>query len=175
MELALHFSAVNKFEFVPLATAVDFEQQPGGQGVHNAHAHTVETTRHFVALAAELAASVQHGEHYFSSAFALMWARWVGVNRNTAAVVFYPATTVGLDDDVDAGTKTCHCFVNSVVDHFPDEVVQASQTRGTDVHTRAFADGVEAFQDLNVFCAVVSSGLFCRTFLFCAGHGSTSM
>jgi hypothetical protein len=41
-------------------------------------------------------------------------------------------------------------FVDGVVDHFVDEVVETGRRGGADVHTGAFPDGFESFEDLDI-------------------------
>ena len=45
-------------------------------------------------------------------------------------------------------------FVDGVVDDFPDEVVQALAVHAADVHRRPLADGLQAFEDGDVFGGV---------------------
>ena len=73
------------------------------------------------------------------------------------AVVFDPTATVGLEHDVDPFAVARHRLVDGVVDDLPDEVVQPGQAGRTDVHPRPFADGIEAFEDLDVLGAVVAA------------------
>ena len=61
---------------------------------------------------------------------------------------------VGQQGDVDAVGVAGHGLVDGVVDHLVDEVVQARRTGRADVHARALADGLEAFEDGDVLRAV---------------------
>ena len=124
--------------------------------VDDADADAVQTARHLVARAAELAAGVQHGEHHLDGALALVRAARVGVDGDATAVVVDPAATVGLQRDVDAGAVPGHRLVDRVVDHLPDQVVQSGETGGPDVHAGALAHGIEPFEDLDVLRVVVS-------------------
>jgi hypothetical protein len=85
---------------------------------------------------------VQHGENNFGRALALVWARWVWINGNTAAIVVDAATAVSQQGDSDAIAEPCHCFVDSVVYDLPNEVMQASEACGPDIHTGAFTNWV---------------------------------
>jgi hypothetical protein len=102
----------------------------------------VQTARDLVALATELATGVQHGENYFGCAFALVGTRWVGVNRNTTAIVFYSAAAIGQQSDGNAVAKAGHRLVDRVVNDLPNEVVKASEASGPDIHTGTFTNGV---------------------------------
>ena len=47
-----------------------------------------------------------------------------------------------------------HRLVDGVVEDLPDEVVQPDGADAADVHAGALADGLEAFEDGDVFCGV---------------------
>ena len=119
----------------------------------------METAGDLVALATELAAGVQHREHHLGGALALVWARRVRIDRETATVIVDAAAAIGQQRDVDPRGEARHRLVDRVVDDLPDEGVQTGQTGGPDVHARAFPDGVETLQHLDVFGAVTSAGL----------------
>ena len=151
-------AAVAELLLVALAVAIDLESDALRQRVHDRHTHAVESTGHLVALATELAAGVQHGEHHFSGALALVRTGRIRVDRDTAPVVVDTATAVGGERDSDPSAETGHGLVDRVVDDFPDEVVQTSQTGGTDVHTGPLADRVETLENLDVLGAVIGRG-----------------
>jgi hypothetical protein len=48
---------------------------------------------------------------------------------------------------MDSVAITREGFIDGVVDDFVDQVVEAAFSGGADIHSRAFADGVEAFKD----------------------------
>jgi hypothetical protein len=55
-----------------------------------------------------------------------------------------------VDGDVDVVAVAGQRFVDGVVHHFEDQVVQAGAVRGVaNVHARALAHGFQAFQDLD--------------------------
>ena len=135
-----------------MAVLVHLEVEPARQRVHHRHADAVQTARHLVAAAAELAARVQHGERDLCARLALVLG--VRIGRDPAAVVGDTHRAVGEDRDVDAGALTRHRLVDRVVEQLPDEVVEAGRTRGSDVHAGSFADGIEALQDLDALGVV---------------------
>ena len=45
-------------------------------------------------------------------------------------------------------------FVDRVIDHFIDQVVQRFEVGAAHVHAGAAADGFQAFQDLDIFCGI---------------------
>ena len=74
---------------------------------------------------------------------------------DAAAVVDDGDRVVGVDGDDDAGAVAGERFVDGVVDHLVDEVVEAARAGGADVHAGPFADRLEAFEDLDILGVVV--------------------
>ena len=73
----------------------------------------------------------------------------VGVVLGTVVGVSVPVgTSVGVPVEI---------LIDGIVDDFPDEVMQPLAIDAADVHRRAFAHGIEAFEDINVSGAVVGS------------------
>src|SRR5690606_9997542 len=69
---------------------------------------------------------------------------------NATAVVGHADGVVGVDGDDDVVAVAGQGFVDGVVDHLDDEVVQARAIGGVaDVHARALAHGLQAFEDLD--------------------------
>src|SRR5258707_8025911 len=54
-----------------------------------------------------------------------------------------------MDDDQDAVADTGHSFVDAVIYHLLDEMMQATNVGAADVHAGALADRLQAFQNLN--------------------------
>ena len=176
LHLALRLAALGVLLAVALAVAVDLDEQPLGQRVDDADADAVQAAGHLVAVAAELAAGVQHGEHDLGRALALVRAGRVRVDRDAAAVVVDAAAAVGEQRDADARAVAGHRLVDGVVDDLPDEVVEAGQTGRADVHARALAHRIEALEDLDVLGAVLAGGARWtrRRSLRCViGHGGS--
>jgi hypothetical protein len=116
----------------------------------------VETSRDLVAITAELASGMEDGEHDLGCALALVATGRVRIDRDPAPVVLDAAAAVGEHRDDDAVGEAGHRLVDGVVDDFPDEMVEAGQPGGADVHARAFAHRVEAFEHLDVLGAIVA-------------------
>ena len=144
---------------VALAVLVDLDDQPLAERVDHADTDTVQTTGDLVAVAAELAAGVQHGEHDLGCVLALVRTRGVRIDRNAAPVVVDADAAIGQQRDGDARAEARHRLVDSVVDDLPNQVVEARQTGGSDVHSWPFSDRVETLQNLDVFCPVVGRWL----------------
>ncbi len=92
-EFSLGLAAVFEDEFVVVAVAIDFEQQFGREGVHDRDPHAVESARDLVAIAAELAAGVEHGEGDFGGGLPLVLGMLI--NGDAPSVVNDAATSVG--------------------------------------------------------------------------------
>ena len=157
--LPLRLATLGVLLLVSLAVAVHREQQALAERVDDADAHAVQAAGHLVALAAELAAGVQHGEHDLRRALALVRTGRVGVHRDAAAVVVHAAATVGQHGDRDGGGEARHGLVHRVVHDLPDEVVEAGEAGGTDIHARSFADRIQPLEHLDVLGAVVGARL----------------
>jgi hypothetical protein len=63
-----------------------------------------------------------------------------------------------VERDGDVVGVAVEVLVNGVVDDLPDEVVQALAVHAADVHRRAFADRLEAFEDGDVFGGIAGNG-----------------
>ena len=129
--------------------------EPLAERVDHADTHAVQTARDLVALAAELAAGVQHGEDDLGRTLALVRAGGIRIDRDAAPVVVDADAAVGQQGDPDARAVARHRLVDSVVDDLPDEVVKTGQTGGSDVHAGPLADGVETLEHLDVLGAVI--------------------
>ena len=106
----------------------------------------MEAARNLVAVVVELAAGVKHRQHDFGRRLA---AR-VLIDRNAAAVVDDGDRTVDVNRDVDLVAEARQRLVDRVVDDFVDEMVQAGRPGRADVHRRPLADGLEAFENLDL-------------------------
>src|SRR6185369_3162361 len=135
------------------AVALDGCHELSRQRVHDARAHAVETSGRLVVALLELTAGMEHGEDHFERA---LLGRGMFVDRNPTSVIGNrnrAAVLVQRHDDVRG--VAVHRLVDRVVEHFPDEVVQPSRADATDVHTGAFTNRLETFENGDVFCGVV--------------------
>ena len=128
---------------VGLAAAVHLDVQAGGQGVDHRGADAVQAAGGGVGAAAELAAGVQLGEDHLDAG---QPGFRFDVHGDAAAVVVDLHGVVGVQDDLDVVAEAGEGLVDGVVDDFPEAVHEAAGVRGADVHARALADGLEAFQ-----------------------------
>ena len=153
-EFAFRLAAVDELLAIPRATAIDFGDHALGERVHHAHTYAVQTTGNLVAISAELAARVQHGEHDFECTLAFVWTARIRIYGDSTAVVADRTATVVLQGDRDLVAEACHGLVDGVVDDFPDQVMESGEARRADVHARTLANRVESLEDLDVLCAI---------------------
>ena len=127
-----------------IAVAADLDRQPLRKGVDHRKADAVQAAGDLVALAAELAAGVQHGQHDLRRRLLVFGVHGHG---DAAAVVDDGDGIVGVDDDVDLGAETAgQRLVDRVVDHLVDQMMQTPRAGGADVHARPFADRLKALR-----------------------------
>ena len=136
----------------PAAVALDLELEPARQRVHDRDADAVQAAGDLVALAAELAARVEHREHDLGRR--LVGILGVRIDRNAAAVVDDATPAVGQQRDVDTRRVARQRLVDGVVDDLVDEVVQTRRTGRTDVHTGALAHRLKTLENGYVLGAV---------------------
>ncbi len=154
-DAVLH-EAARKINLVHLAFAAHREAQPDRERVHAAHAHAVQAARDLVAVLVELAAGVQLGQRDLGRrALGLVLVVHLHAGGDAAAVVGDADRVVAVDGDDDVVAVAGQRFVDRVVDHLEHQVVQAGAVgRVADVHARAFAHRLQAFQDLDRALAV---------------------
>ena len=149
-----HFAAV-KLHLEDTTVAFDGSDELFRKGVYYRHTYTVKTTGYFICCVIKFSAGVKDGKNNFEGWDLFLW---VNFHRDTTAVVLYRYRVVGMNRNSNLGTKTCHRFVNRVINNFPDKVVKTSCRGGTYVHTRAFTNWIEAFKNFN-FISTVGIGL----------------
>ena len=128
-----------------LSVPQHFDPHRLGERVYDAHADAVEAAGDLVAAAAELPAGVEDGHDDLQGAL----PGGVLVDRDAAAVVDDLQLPVGVDGDVNAGGDVRHRLVDAVVDHLPDELVEATRIGRADVHAGPLADRLQALEDLD--------------------------
>ena len=148
-------AAVGELDSVVAAVLVDLDNTPCGQGVHDRNTDAMQSAGHLVAGTAELSAGVQHRERDLDSRHPLHLRVGMGIDRDATAVVGDPTAAVREQHDVDLRAVARHGLVDGVVDNLIDAMVQASRAGGADVHARALADRLQAFENGNVLRAVV--------------------
>ncbi len=144
-------------ELLPIerAVAADFGHEPFREGVDDGDPDAVEPTRDLVAVTAELASGMELRQHDGECGKSLLLDQ---VDRNPTSGVDDSDRVVGMNRDVDEVVPAGERLVDSVVDHFVDEVMQPPGTGRPDVHTGPQPHRFEAFQDRDVLCGVIRLG-----------------
>ena len=138
-----------------VAVAPDFDFELLAERVDAADAHAVQSAGDFVGGGVEFAAGVQLGEHHLHGGHLLAVGQVHHVHGNAAAVVDDGDGVVDVDDDVDFLGVAGQGLVDGVVDDFVDQMMQSHLAGRADVHGRAQAHRLKAFQDFDVFAGVV--------------------
>src|SRR6185437_5601763 len=115
-------------------------------------ADAVQAARHLVGVLVEFSAGVQLGHDDLGrrNAFA-----FVDAGRDAAAVIDHGAGAVRIERYRNFGGVAGEGFVDRIVHHLVDHVVQAGTVVGVaDIHARSLAHGIEAFEDLDRFGTV---------------------
>ena len=69
--------------------------------------------------------------------------------RDSSSVVLDGDVVALFNEDFDVVAESGHGLVDGVVDNLVDQVVQAYDAGGTDVHSGPFADSIQTFEDLD--------------------------
>ena len=138
---------------VDLAVACDFGAEHVAEGVDAADAYAVQAAGHLVRAFVELASGMEHGEHDLQGRLVQLG---VHVDGDAAAVVDHAYGVVLEYGDVDVAGVAGQGLVDGVVHHLVDQVVQAARARVADVHRRALAHGLQAFEHLDVVGRVMA-------------------
>ena len=112
----------------------------------------MQAAGHLVALAAELAAGVQHRQaHLHRGAVHL----GMDAHRKAAAVVLHRHRAVQVQRDLDVVAEARQRLVDGVVHDLIHQVVQAQFVRGADVHARPAAHRLQALEHLYLALVIV--------------------
>src|SRR5215469_9733022 len=129
---------------IDLAAAMDLGFKLFAQRVDDRGAHAVQTARHLVNAAIELAARVQNRVHDFQCRALL---RRMHIDGDAAAVIFNRDPIVAMNDDVDFIAEAGQCLVHRVVDDFNHQVMESALGGIADIHARTLAYRFEPLQD----------------------------
>ncbi|CAB4912004.1 unannotated protein [freshwater metagenome] len=136
---------------VAVTVTRDLQFDLGRECVHDGDTDAVQTAGDGVGVGVELATGVQLGHDDLDGGN----TGGVHGDGDAAAVVLDLDAAVFVDGDVDGGGVAGHGLVDGVVDDLPDQVVQASFTGGTDVHTGPLTDCFQALEDRDGRSAVI--------------------
>ena len=116
------------------------------QGVHSRNSYAVQPSGETIARAVvELSACVQRREDHFHCGLSVLFQH---VGGYASAVVGDFARAVAVESHIYAVAVAHRGFVHSIVDHFPDQLMQTCRAGVADVHSGAFADRLQPFQNL---------------------------
>ena len=149
-----------EFKEMLFAIAADGQAQKLGQGVDARNSHAMQTAGHLVRILVELATGMQHAHDDFGGgAFRLMLVIHLDPDRNAATVVGDGDGIIRVNGHGYVIAITGEGFVNRVVHHLEDHVVQTRAVGGiADVHAGALAYGFQAFELLNGRFVVAAVG-----------------
>ena len=82
--------------------------------------------------------------------------RRMDADRDAAPVIHHGDAAVGMDGDLDPVADARQGFVDGVIDHFVDEVMQGLDVRAAHIHAGAAPYGLQAFEYLDIFCFITS-------------------
>jgi hypothetical protein len=131
----------------------------------------MKTTGDLVGVFVEFTSCMQDGHNHFESGFAFFV---VHAGGDTATIVLNADGVVFVNGDLNMFAVSGKGFIDRVVYHFIDEVMESFHADVTNVHGGPFTDGFEAFEDLDAVCAVTTCmlgdnflGLCAHTLLKC--------
>ncbi len=137
------------------SVAPDLQLQIFAQRVHAGNADAVQSAGDFVSRRIKFSTRVQRGHHHLRRGNFLAVNHHV-VNRNAASVVNDRDRIVEMDGDFNLGGETSKSFVDGIVDHFVNEMMQPEFARRSDVHRRTFANRFHAAQHFDGVGVVVA-------------------
>ena len=132
---------------IDLAVARDFHLEPFGKRIRAFRAHTMQTAGIFVSALTEFSARVQVREHQLDC--------WhlpfrMNIDRNTAAIVAHRNAAFDMHCNLDLVAKSGEMFVDRIVEHLENHVVQTALVRVANVHPRPFSDRFQTFEFVNL-------------------------
>ena len=104
----------------------------------------MQPARNLVCVIVELASGMQFGHDDLHRRNMLLWMH---VHGNASSVVPDRHAVVQMQHDFDARAEPRHGFVDGVVHHFIDKMVQSPGIRAADIHGRAFPYRLESFKN----------------------------
>jgi hypothetical protein len=77
------------------------------------------------------------------------------IDGDTSTIVFDETAPIVCETESDVGTVTCEGFIYGVINDFLDTVITTARISRADVHTGAFSDCFESFEDLDLTSSVL--------------------
>ena len=127
--------------------APNTQLEPGRQCIHYRNADAVQTARDLIGILVKFTASVKLGHNHLGRRYPLFL---VDINRNTAAIIGHTHRAITVQNNFDNIAIPGQSFIDGVINNLIDHMVETGTVIGiTNIHTRAFAYRIEAFQNLN--------------------------
>ena len=138
----------------------DLDHRVGRQRIDHRDPDAVKAARRGVGLVGELPARMERGHDHLERRLARIFGMLV--DRHAAAVVGDrqpPGGAFGgLQRDLDPVGVPGHRLVHAVVEHLGGEMVKRPLVGPADIHARAAADGLQAFEHLDRVGVVIGAG-----------------
>ena len=122
----------------------------------------MQTARHLVTALVEFTAGMENRQNDFKRRLALFF---VESGRDASAVVLDCNGVIFIDRHIDIGAVACERFVDGVVDHLIDQMMETFFADVADVHGGTLAYGLQSFEHLDIRCGIFLF-LFLDLFLF---------
>ncbi len=132
---------------INLRVARHFHLEPIRERVNALRADAVQTAGIFVGALPELAARVQIRQDQLDRRHLELRMH---VDRNAAAVVAHRNRAIDMDRDIDPAAITGEMFVDRIIEHFENAVMQPAFVRVADIHSGALPDRLETLEFIDL-------------------------
>lgn len=117
----------------------------------------MKSTRNLVRVLVELSARMKRAHNHFKGGDLLYRVR---SNGYTTAIILNRTRSIRVQCYEDVLAVSCKCFVDRIVHHFLNEVVQPALAHIADIHGGTFADSFKSFEDLDTVFVISNGKLF---------------
>ncbi len=131
---------------IDLIVARNLDLEPVGKGVDALGADAVEAAGIFVGALAEFAAGMEVGQHQLDGGHLPFR---VHVHGDASAIVANGDRAVHMDGHADLLAKAGEMFVNRIVEHLENTVMQPALVGIADIHAGPFSDGFQPLEFVN--------------------------
>ena len=128
---------------IDLAIARDFDREPFGNGVNTFGADTVSAARIGIATLPIFAAGVERGQDEFDAGDFVFG---MDVNGDATAIIADGNGAIHVNGHINAVALSGKIFVNGVVEHFGDAMMQGAFIGAANVHARFLPDSFQPLQ-----------------------------
>ena len=132
-----------KFHRIHFSIARNLDLEPIGERVHALGADAVQTAGILVSALAEFAAGVQVRQHQFDRRDLPLGMH---VHRDAPPIVANRHRTIHVNRDLNLVAISRKMFVDGIVQHFEDAMVQSAFVRVADIHPGTLADSLQTFE-----------------------------